>query len=104
VVAGLGNIYAVEALHLAHLSPLRRASTIATRTGAPRPTAVRLAAAVKAVLMRAIARQTRADYRSDRFRVYDREGERCRTRGCTGTVRRVVQAGRSTFWCPTCQR
>lgn len=104
VVAGLGNIYAAEALHRAGLSPFRRASTIATRSGGPRPTAARLAAAIKDVLTRAVARQSRPDYRSDRFRVYDREGAPCPTRGCSGTIRRTVQAGRSTFSCATCQR
>jgi len=102
VVAGLGNIYASEALHLAHLSPLRRASTIATASGKPRLPAVRLAAAIKRVLQTAIDRQR--GYRGDRFRVYDREGEACRTRGCPGIVRRITQAGRSTFYCPVCQR
>jgi formamidopyrimidine-DNA glycosylase len=103
VVAGVGNIYASEALHLAHLSPLRRSSTIATATGRPRAHAVRLAEAVKSVLRGAIARQRRRD-RSSRFRVYDRDGEPCPTRGCTGTIRRISQAGRSTFYCPICQR
>jgi len=104
VVAGLGNIYAVEALHLAGLSPSRPASTIATATGKPRPTAVRLVAAIKKVLTAAIIRQQDVTYRSGRFRVYDREGEACPTRGCTGVIRRTVQAGRSTFFCRTCQR
>ena len=99
VVAGLGNIYVSEALHRAHLSPRRRASTIATKTGAPRDSAVRLAAAIKKVLTTALS-----DPEGDRFRVYDREGQRCRTRGCTGTIRRITQAGRSTFFCPVCQR
>jgi formamidopyrimidine-DNA glycosylase len=103
VVAGLGNIYASEALHVAHLSPRRRASTIATATGRPRPAAARLAAAIKAVLQSAIARTSRRDD-NGRFRVYEREGEPCRTRGCAGTLRRITQAGRSTFYCPTCQR
>jgi len=103
VVAGLGNIYAVEALHRAGLSPQRRASTIATASGAPRESAVRLAAAIKQVLAEAIARQSGA-YRSSRFRVYDREGERCRRPRCTGTIRRRTDAGRSTFFCSTCQR
>jgi formamidopyrimidine-DNA glycosylase len=103
VVAGLGNIYASEALHVARLSPTRPASTIASSRGAPRDAAVRLAAAVKSVLRRAIARRERA-YRSSRFRVYDREGESCVTPGCGGTVARIVQAGRSTFYCPVCQR
>jgi formamidopyrimidine-DNA glycosylase len=103
VVAGLGNIYASEALHLAHLSPLRRSSTIATATGRPRPAAVRLVAAIRAVLRKAIVRNAAWD-QDDRFRVYERDGERCRTRGCPGTIRRIWQAGRSTFYCPTCQR
>jgi formamidopyrimidine-DNA glycosylase len=103
VVAGLGNIYASEALHAARLSPFRRASTIATRNGAPQPAAYRLAAAIKRVLARAIARTTASSaYRSARFRVYDREGEPCPR--CNGTIRRRTQAGRSTFYCPVCQR
>jgi formamidopyrimidine-DNA glycosylase len=104
VVAGLGNIYAVEALHLAGLSPKRRASTIATPSGAPRDTAARLAAAIKRVLARAIERQSRASYRDDRFRVYDREAGRCRRAGCGGEIRRITQGGRSTFFCPACQK
>jgi formamidopyrimidine-DNA glycosylase len=104
VVAGLGNIYVVEALHRAGLSPFRRASTLATPTGLPRPAADRLVSAIKQVLVRAIARQARPNYRSDRFRVYDRAGEACPTRDCPGTIRRVVQAGRSTFYCARCQR
>jgi formamidopyrimidine-DNA glycosylase len=103
VVAGLGNIYASEALHRAHLSPRRRASTIATAGGAPREAARRLAAAVKAVLNEAVKRTMTDDYRSSRFRVYDRAGAGCRTSGCAGTIKRIVQAGRSTFYCPTCQ-
>jgi formamidopyrimidine-DNA glycosylase len=105
VVAGLGNIYASEALHLARLSPFRIASTIATATGRPRPIATRLAAAIKSVLRRAIALKGRdAGYRGSRFRVYDRDGEPCSTTGCRGTVQRIWQAGRSTFYCPACQR
>jgi formamidopyrimidine-DNA glycosylase len=103
VVAGLGNIYASEALHLAGLSPLRRSSTLTTAAGGPNPKAVRLAAAIKTVLREAIARKQRP-YRAGRFRVYDREGERCQTPGCAGTIRRIVQTGRSTFYCPACQR
>jgi formamidopyrimidine-DNA glycosylase len=104
VVAGLGNIYASEALHLAGLSPRRRASTIATPAGLPKPDAHRLAEAIKQVLREAIARASGRRYRSSRFRVYDRNGERCRTRRCKGTIRRFSQAGRSTFYCPDCQR
>ena len=102
-VAGLGNIYASEALHLAHLSPLRRASTLATPSGRPRPHAARLAAAIKDGLRQAIARKARYGG-GNRFRVYEHEGEPCPTRGCHGTIRRITQAGRSTFYCPTCQR
>jgi formamidopyrimidine-DNA glycosylase len=103
IVAGLGNIYASEALHLARLSPRLRAGAIAGRGGAPKPEAHRLAAAIKSVLRRAIDRLTR-DIDSARFRVYDREGERCLRRGCRGRIRRLTQAGRSTFYCPVCQR
>lgn len=104
VVAGLGNIYACEALHVASLSPFRRASTIATPAGGPRETAERLASAIKQVLTRAIEREARPrSYQSSRFRVYDREGSRCPRRGCRGTIRRRTQAGRSTFYCPVCQ-
>jgi formamidopyrimidine-DNA glycosylase len=104
VVAGLGNIYASEALHRAGLSPRRRASTIATPSGEPKASADRLAAAIKQVLRDAIERKASASYRGSRFRVYDREGERCRTARCRGTIRRFSQAGRSTFYCPDCQR
>jgi formamidopyrimidine-DNA glycosylase len=104
VVAGLGNIYASEALHRAHLSPRRQASTIASVSGAPRAGAHRLSAAIKKVLNDAVERTLTGSYRSSRFRVYDRQGARCPTRGCAGTIRRIVQAGRSTFYCPVCQR
>jgi formamidopyrimidine-DNA glycosylase len=104
VVAGLGNIYASEALHLARLSPLRQASTIATASGAPRPAAVRLAAAIKQVLEQAIARSATADRRGDRFRVYDRAGAPCRRANCRGTIAHLTQSGRTSYYCPTCQR
>lgn len=104
VVAGLGNIYASEALHVAGLSPRRPASILATASGGPRPAAHRLAGAIKQVLEHAIARQLKPAYREGRFLVYDRQDERCPKSGCTGTIRRRVQAGRSTFYCPVCQR
>ena len=103
IVAGVGNIYASEALHHARLSPRRRASTIATRAGAPRDAAVRLVTGIKAVLRKAIARKEQA-YRGGRFRVYEREGQPCLRPRCPGTIRRITQAGRSTYYCPTCQR
>jgi formamidopyrimidine-DNA glycosylase len=115
VVAGLGNIYVCEALSRARLSPKRKASTIATRSGAPNERAVALADAIRAVLNDAIkagGSSLRDHRRTDgelglfqhSFRVYDREGERCPTPGCTGTVRRIVQGARSTFFCPVCQK
>jgi formamidopyrimidine-DNA glycosylase len=103
VVAGLGNIYASEALHDAKLSPLRQALTIATAAGAPRPPAKALAASIKRVLNNAIGRRE-SPYGSARFKVYDRAGEPCPRKGCTGTIRQVTQNGRSTFYCPKCQR
>jgi formamidopyrimidine-DNA glycosylase len=104
VVAGLGNIYVVEALYLARLSPLRLASTIATPSGAPRPAAFRLAAAIKKVLGHEVNRASKTYRQSDRFRVYDRAGEPCRTPRCTGSIAQRTQAGRTTYYCPICQR
>src|SRR5215470_15254036 len=115
VVAGLGNIYVCEALHRAHLSPKRRASTLAERTGAPNERAVRLVDGIKAVLTQAIkdGGSSLRDHRltdgelgmfQHHFRVYDRAGEPCRTTGCGGTIKRTVQNGRSTFYCPVCQK
>jgi formamidopyrimidine-DNA glycosylase len=103
VVAGLGNIYVCEALHLAGLSPKRRASTLVTHGGEPRPGAEALVDAIQSVLRSAIANRHRPGG-NDRFRVYDREGRRCPRRGCPGTLKRIVQMGRSTFFCPVCQR
>jgi formamidopyrimidine-DNA glycosylase len=103
VAAGIGNIYASEALHLARISPRRSAASLVARDGAPRPACVRLAAAIKAVLRRAIALKESDRYRASRFRVYDREGAPCPTPGCRGTIVRVEQAGRATFYCPVCQ-
>ncbi len=115
VVAGLGNIYVCEALYRAHLSPRRLAATLATKKGEPTDHARRLVAAIHAVLNEAIRaggsslrdhRQTSGElgYFQHSFQVYDREGEPCRTRGCSGTVQRFTQNGRSTFWCPKCQK
>jgi formamidopyrimidine-DNA glycosylase len=115
VVAGLGNIYVCEALHRALLSPKRMASTIADRKGEPNERAVRLVDSIKAVLNDAIKAggSSLRDHRltdgdlgmfQHNFRVYDREGERCRTPGCPGMVKRIVQNGRSTFYCPKCQK
>jgi formamidopyrimidine-DNA glycosylase len=102
-VAGVGNIYASEALHHAALSPRRRASTIATPAGEPREAAYALAKGIKAVLQKAVAANAKA-YESGRFRVYEREGKPCPRRSCPGTIRRITQAGRSTYFCPVCQK
>jgi formamidopyrimidine-DNA glycosylase len=115
VIAGLGNIYVCEALHRARLSPKRQASTIADKHAKPNAHAEALVSAIRDILQDAIAaggsslrdhRQTNGElgYFQHRFRVYDREGERCTTPGCRGKIRRIVQAGRSTFYCPVCQR
>lgn len=109
VVAGLGNIYAVEALARAGIAPTRPAGRISP------PRLERLTQAIHAVLEEAIEAggSTLSDYAQvdgaqgafqQRFRVYDREGERCVTKACKGTIVRAVHGGRSTFWCPRCQR
>ena len=103
VMAGLGNIYVCEALHRARLSPQRRAATLTTRAGEPRPALDLLVRAIREVLKEAIRNQNRPGG-DDRFRVYDREGRRCPRRGCAGTIKRIVQGGRSTFYCAVCQR
>ena len=109
IVAGLGNIYVCEVLHRAGIHPARKAGRIA---------AARVAALVpliRQVLEEAIAAggSSLRDYRQadgelgyfqHGFAVYGREGERCVTPGCDGTVARIVQSGRSSFFCPRCQR
>lgn len=115
VVAGLGNIYVCEALYRAHLSPRRLAATLSTRKGETTDHARRLVEEIHTVLNRAIKaggsslrdhRQTSGElgYFQHSFQVYDREGEKCQTPRCGGTVRRFNQNGRSTFWCPKCQK
>jgi formamidopyrimidine-DNA glycosylase len=115
VVAGLGNIYVCEALFRSQLSPRRLAATLSTRKGEPTDHAGRLVGAIHSVLNQAIKaggssisdhRLTSGElgYFQHSFQVYDREGEKCQTGGCSGTVRRFVQNGRSTFWCPKCQK
>src|SRR5690606_20352283 len=109
IVAGLGNIYVCEALHRARISPFRPVGRIS------RPRLERLVRAVREVLEEAIAAggSTISDYAGadgalgyfqHSFRVYDREGRPCPHPGCDGVIARKVQAGRSTFYCPRCQR
>jgi formamidopyrimidine-DNA glycosylase len=115
LVAGLGNIYACEALHRARISPLKLAGTLATKSGKPTKKTEALVEGIKAVLESAIKAggSSLRDYRhtdgrlgrfQHRFKVYGREGKPCKRSGCGGIVRRIVQSGRSTFFCPTCQR
>jgi formamidopyrimidine-DNA glycosylase len=106
IVAGLGNIYVCEALHLARIAPARAAGRISLFR------LERLVDAIQAVLTAAILAggSTLKDYArpdgelgyfSKQWRVYGREGEPC---DCGGTVKRRTENGRSTFWCPRCQR
>lgn len=115
LIAGLGNIYVSEALWRAHLSPLRLAGTLGKASPKARAMADRLAEAIRAVIADAIAAggsslrdYTHTDgslgYFQHSFAVYDREGKPCRTPGCDGHVQRIVQSGRSTFYCPACQK
>jgi len=109
IVAGLGNIYVCETLFRARISPRRRAGNISgKRAGA-------LVPIIRDVLRDAITaggsslrdfRQADGElgYFQHSFDVYGREGEPCRTQGCEGTIGRVVQSGRSSFYCPRCQR
>ncbi|MGQ3487764.1 bifunctional DNA-formamidopyrimidine glycosylase/DNA-(apurinic or apyrimidinic site) lyase [Roseovarius pacificus] len=109
IVAGLGNIYVCEALYRAGLSPKRRARNIS------RARAAALVPIIRDVLRDAINaggsslrdfRQADGElgYFQHSFDVYDREGQPCRTPGCTNTIHRIVQSGRSSFYCPSCQR
>ena len=115
LIAGLGNIYACEALHRARISPLKLAGTLATKSGKPTKKTEALVEGIKTVLTSAIKAggSSLRDYRhtdgrlgrfQHSFKVYGREGKPCRRTGCDGIIRRIVQNGRSTFYCPTCQR
>jgi formamidopyrimidine-DNA glycosylase len=106
IIAGLGNIYVCEALYRAGIHPKRPGGSISLER------LKRLVPAIHDVLAEAIAAggSTLRDfaspdgelgYFSKSFAVYDREGKPC---GCGGTVKRIVQGGRSTFYCPACQR
>lgn len=109
VVAGLGNIYVCEALWSAGISPKRQAHTI------PGVRAARLVPAIREVLQAAIAAggsslrdyvqaSGELGYFQHQWRAYGREGEPCGREGCAGTIRRIVQSGRSTFYCALHQR
>jgi formamidopyrimidine-DNA glycosylase len=109
IVAGLGNIYVSEALFRAGIHPKRKAGAIAARRVAE------LVPIIRAVLEEAIAAggSSLRDYRQadgelgyfqHGFQVYDREGAPCPRDGCTGKIGRIVQSGRSSFFCAQCQR
>lgn len=115
LIAGLGNIYVCEALYRAGLSPRRAAGTLAKRDGTPTARAIKLAAVIREVLLEAVAAggsslrdHRQADgtlgYFQHRFRVYDRAGDPCPNVQCSGVVQRLMQNGRSTFFCSVCQR
>jgi formamidopyrimidine-DNA glycosylase len=114
-IAGLGNIYVCEALHRAGVSPTRPGATLVRADGKATTALSRLPAAIRAVLEAALAAggsslrdHRQADgslgYFQHSFRVYDREGASCPTPGCAGGIERIVQSGRSTFYCPHCQK
>lgn len=115
LIAGLGNIYVCEALWRAGLSPKRSAGSITSARRQSTDRTEMLAQTVREVIADAIAAggsslrdYVHADgslgYFQHRFDVYDREGEPCRREGCKGGVQRIVQSGRSTFYCAACQR
>lgn len=115
IICGLGNIYVCETLYRAGLSPTKPSSRIATARGLPKPAAERLVPHIRDVLTEAIGAggSTLRDYQhtdgslgyfQHRFAVYGRAGEPCLTPGCTARIKRIVQANRSTFYCPACQK
>ena len=114
IIAGLGNIYVCEALHRAKLSPKRKAGSL-IKSKSHEIRLDDLLRHIKDILNEAILAggSTLQDFVSadgekgayqQRFSAYDREGENCSNAGCGGQIRRIRQAGRSTFYCPTCQK
>jgi formamidopyrimidine-DNA glycosylase len=114
-IAGLGNIYVCEALFRARLAPSRPASLLANAGGAPTRAATAVSEAIRAVLEEAVEAggSTLRDHRQANgelgyfqhvFKVYDREGLPCLRERCRGIIKRIAQSGRSTFFCPKCQR
>nr|AIF08955.1 formamidopyrimidine-DNA glycosylase (mutM, fpg) [uncultured marine group II/III euryarchaeote KM3_33_H04] len=113
-VAGLGNIYVCEILFRSGISPRRNAFSVAGKSGVTKRVE-RVTAATHDVIVEAIDAggssisdfvnvEGDLGYFSHSFQVYGREGEPCLSEGCEVTIRRIVQSGRSTFYCPNCQR
>jgi len=115
LIAGLGNIYVCEALWQSRLSPERKATTITRKDGKATDRTELLAQAIREIIARAIEaggsslrdhKQTDGTmgYFQHTFNVYDQEGKPCKREDCNSIIKRIVQSGRSTFFCPTCQR
>lgn len=115
IVVGLGNIYVAEVLWRCGFSPKRKASSLVGKTGKPTKKLDLLISHIRDVLHDAIRAggstlQDHAQtdgtlgYFQHSFAVYDRKNEPCRTKDCKGSIERFTQNGRSTFWCPICQR
>lgn len=109
IIAGLGNIYVCEVLHRAHINPKRKAGQLSKARVAS------MVPIIRNVLSEAIAAggSSLKDYRQadgelgyfqHGFQAYDRENDPCKALSCGGTIARIVQSGRSTFYCPKCQR
>ncbi|WP_319412209.1 bifunctional DNA-formamidopyrimidine glycosylase/DNA-(apurinic or apyrimidinic site) lyase [uncultured Cohaesibacter sp.] len=115
IIAGLGNIYVCEALFRSGLDPRRAAGTLVTKAGKASAKLTLLTDEIRATIAEAIAAggstlrdHTRTDgslgYFQHRFKVYDREGEPCPNETCSGVIERITQSGRSSFFCPKCQK
>lgn len=115
LIAGLGNIYVCEALWRSGLSPKRKAGTLSLKTGKPTEKCKSLATNIRQVIAEAIDAggsslrdhvQTDGSlgYFQHGFAAYDREGSDCAKHDCNGKIKRITQSGRSTFYCPSCQR
>lgn len=114
IIAGLGNIYVCEALWRARVSPERKAATLVTKSGKPTAKLSALTTHIHDVIGEAILAggstlndhiQTdgKMGYFQHRFNAYGREGENCQHQNCKSSIARIIQSGRSSFYCPTCQ-
>ena len=117
IVSGLGNIYVSEILHRSGISPKRTSADVAGKSSRINKAIERIYTQTNEVIAEAIrvGGSTISDFRGvsgdddlgyfpQQFTVFNRESEPCNREGCNGTIRRIVQSGRSTFYCPRCQR